>query len=137
MQLIMTVDAYSGSLLFIAFMAEMRHPLDFWKGMILAQAFICFVYVIFGAYVNTRSFLLMFSLFDHQANLFLQVYSNFGQYAISNINQAIQPYKLQTVTNVLSLLTGCIALGMWPLAQIFHESSMLIGYCQFSTLILA
>lgn len=45
-------DAYSGALLFVAFLAEMRHPMDFWKGVILAQAFICFVYMLFGAYVR-------------------------------------------------------------------------------------
>jgi hypothetical protein len=53
-ELIVTIDAYSGALIFVAFMAEMRHPMDFWKGMICAQAFICFVYVLFGAYVGMR-----------------------------------------------------------------------------------
>ena len=81
------VYAYSGALLFVAFMAEMRHPMDFWKGMILAQGFICVVYILFGAYV----------------------YSNFGQYAASNIYQVIEPFSLQTVSNVFSLLTGMIA----------------------------
>lgn len=81
------VYAYSGAILFVAFMAEMRHPMDFWKGMICAQAFICFVYILFGAYV----------------------YSNFGQYSYTNIFQVIQPYSLQTTSNVLSLLTGFIA----------------------------
>jgi hypothetical protein len=85
------VYAYSGAILFVAFMAEMRHPMDFWKGMILAQAFICFVYLLFGAYV----------------------YSNYGQYAIGNINNVIQPYSLQTVGNVMSLLTGLIACGKY------------------------
>ena len=46
------VYAYSGALLFVAFLAEMRHPLDFWKGIFLAQAFICFVYLFFGAFVS-------------------------------------------------------------------------------------
>lgn len=50
------IDAYSGALIFVAFMAEMRHPMDFWKGMMCAQAFICFVYILFGAYVSTRKF---------------------------------------------------------------------------------
>jgi hypothetical protein len=51
--LIVMIDAYSGALIFVAFMAEMRHPMDFWKGMMCAQAFICFVYILFGAYVST------------------------------------------------------------------------------------
>jgi hypothetical protein len=46
-----TIDSYVGALLFIAFLAEMRHPWDFWKGMLCAQVFICFVYILFGAFV--------------------------------------------------------------------------------------
>ena len=46
------VYSYSGAILFVAFLAEMRHPLDFWKGMVLAQMFICFVYIFFGAFVS-------------------------------------------------------------------------------------
>lgn len=46
-------DAYSGALIFVAFMAEMRHPMDFWKGVLLAQAFICFVYLLFGLFVRS------------------------------------------------------------------------------------
>jgi len=45
-------DAYSGALLFIAFLAEMRHPWDFWKGLFVAQTFIAVVYIFFGAYVS-------------------------------------------------------------------------------------
>jgi len=81
------VYAYSGALLFIAFLAEMRHPWDFWKGVFLAQAFICVVYVFFGVFV----------------------YSQYGQYSIQNIGQVVQPYSLQTVGNVLGLLTGWFA----------------------------
>lgn len=80
-------DSYSGGLLFVAFMGEMRHPMDFWKGLICAQCFICCVYIIFGAYV----------------------YSNFGQYSLSTIFQVIKPESLRTVSNVFSLLTGFFA----------------------------
>lgn len=81
------VYAYSGALLFVAFLAEMRHPMDFWKGAFLAQLFICCVYVFFGAFV----------------------YSQYGQYSISNIAQVVLPYGLQTANNVLGLLTGWFA----------------------------
>lgn len=81
------VYAYSGALLFVAFMAEMRHPMDFWKGMLMAQGFICVVYIFFGAFV----------------------YGQWGQYAIFNINTVVLPYSLQTAGNVLSLLTGWFA----------------------------
>lgn len=45
------VYSYGGALLFVAFLAEMRHPWDFWKGMLTAQSFICVVYIFFGAFV--------------------------------------------------------------------------------------
>jgi len=81
------VYAYGGALLFVAFLAEMRHPLDFWKCLLVAQTFITVVYVCFGA----------------------MVYSQFGQYSTSAIGQTINPIGLQTVSNVLSLLTGAVA----------------------------
>jgi hypothetical protein len=81
------VYSYGGALLFVAFLAEMRHPWDFWKGMLCAQSFIAVVYILFGAFV----------------------YGHFGQYSASNIGQVIQPVALQTVSNVFGLLTGFIA----------------------------
>lgn len=85
------VYSWGGALLFVAFMAEMRHPMDFWKGMLIAQVFIGVVYVFFGAFV----------------------YSFFGQYSGSNIGQVILPVALQTVQNALGLLTGAIACLMY------------------------
>lgn len=85
------VYAYSGALLFVAFLSEMRHPWDFWKGIFMAQVFICVVYIFFGVFV----------------------YSFYGQYSASNITQVIQPLSLQTVANVLSLLTGFIAIFLY------------------------
>ena len=38
-----------------------------------------------------------------------QVYSFYGQYAASNIVNVVQPLALQTVSNVLALLTAAIA----------------------------
>ena len=81
------VYAYAGALLFVAFLAEMRHPLDFWKGLFLAQAFICIVYLLFGIFV----------------------YSFWGQYSANNIVNVISPYGLQSAGNVLTMLTGFIA----------------------------
>ncbi|KAL7914092.1 transmembrane amino acid transporter domain-containing protein [Trichoderma velutinum] len=85
------VYSYGGALLFIAFLAEMRHPWDFWKGMLCAQTFICVVYIFFGAFV----------------------YGHYGQYSASNINTVIQPFSLQTANNVLGLITGAIACLMY------------------------
>lgn len=81
------VYSYGGALLFVAFLAEMRHPWDFWKGMLCAQSFICIVYIFFGAFV----------------------YGHFGQYSASNITQAILPISLQTAGNVFTFATGLIA----------------------------
>jgi len=46
------VYAYAGALLFVAFLAEMRTPMDFWKGLFCAQAFIGIVYLLFGVFVS-------------------------------------------------------------------------------------
>ena len=61
--------------------------MDFWKGLFCAQAFICIVYLLFGVFV----------------------YSFYGQYSASTIVNVIQPYGLQTAGNILTLLTGFIA----------------------------
>ena len=81
------VYSWGGALLFVAFLAEMRHPWDFWKGMLCAQVFIAIVYIFFGAFV----------------------YSQYGQYSASNIGNVIQPLKLQQVNNILGLITAGIA----------------------------
>lgn len=49
-------DAYSGAVMFVAFLAEMRRPMDFWKGMLVAQTFITIVYVVFGVIVSFELF---------------------------------------------------------------------------------
>ncbi|KAJ5197843.1 transmembrane amino acid transporter [Penicillium cinerascens] len=85
------VYSWGGALLFVAFLAEMRHPMDFWKGLICAQFFICIVYVFFGVFV----------------------YSFYGQYSAQIITTAVQPFSLQTVGNVFSLLTSAIACIMY------------------------
>jgi hypothetical protein len=85
------VYAYAGALLFVAFLSEMRHPMDFWKGMLLAQLFITIVYMFFGVYI----------------------YSFYGQYSASNVVNVVNPYGLQTTGNVLRLLSGWIAIIMY------------------------
>ncbi|KAK3721132.1 hypothetical protein LTR37_003422 [Vermiconidia calcicola] len=85
------VYSYAGALLFVAFLAEMRNPMDFWKGLFCAQAFICVMYLLFGVFV----------------------YSFYGQYSANNIDNVIQPFALQSVGNVFTLLTGFIAVFMY------------------------
>jgi hypothetical protein len=115
-------------------MAEMRHPMDFWKGMILAQSFICFVYILFGAFVSVLPLPNMpvdRSGRKIRANhVFIQVYGHYGQYAIANIVNVIQPLSLQTASNVLALLTATVACCKCPSCLLyFHISNSCVQYC--------
>ncbi|PWY76029.1 transmembrane amino acid transporter family protein [Aspergillus sclerotioniger CBS 115572] len=81
------VYSYGGAILFVSFLAEMRRPWDFWKGLLCAQLFICIVYIFFGAFV----------------------YSFYGQYSISNIYNLVEPKGLQMAVNIVYFLTCIIA----------------------------
>jgi hypothetical protein len=81
------VYSYGGAMLFVAFLAEMRHPWDFWKGMLCAETFIYICYMFFGLFV----------------------YSYQGQYAYNPVMQGLSPYNWQTATNIMNLVTGLIA----------------------------
>ncbi|KAK4553077.1 hypothetical protein LTR86_009804 [Recurvomyces mirabilis] len=106
------VYAYSGLILFIAYLGEMRHPMDFYKGLFLAQGFICLIYICFGA----------------------AVYAEIGQYIVSQIGQSIQPYSIQTAGNVFGLLTGFIAIGKYsPVAVVFGLTALPVLYFNVCT----
>lgn len=81
------VFAYGGATVFTEFMAEMKRPFDFWKGMVFAQLFIYFFYMLFGLFV----------------------YSFQGQYTINPAYQGVAPYAWQTVVNSIQLVTSLIA----------------------------
>ena len=85
------VYAYGGAMLFIEFMSEMRRPRDFIKGMWAAQAFIYFIYMIYG----------------------LCVYHWQGQYTYQISYQGVSIYGWQTVGNMLAVLSGLIAAGLY------------------------
>lgn len=85
--LMQAVYSYGGAMLFVEFMAEMRRPYDFWKGMVVAQTFIFFCYMIFG---------------------FL-VYSQQGQFTINPNYQGVSPYTWQTAVNSMALVSTLIA----------------------------
>ncbi|KAK2033025.1 transmembrane amino acid transporter [Colletotrichum zoysiae] len=85
------VYSYGGCLVFAAFMAEMRHPMDFWKALLCGEVFIYLCYLIFGLYM----------------------YSYQGQYAFNPVMQSLSPYWWQTATNILGLVTGLIAAGLY------------------------
>jgi hypothetical protein len=85
------VYSYGGAMLFIAFLAEMRHPWDFWKGVLCADIFIYIVYMFFGLFV----------------------YSYQGQYSFNPVMQGLSPYNWQTATNIMNLFTGLIAAALY------------------------
>ena len=85
------VYSYGGAMLFISFMSEMRHPWDFWKGLLIADLFIYVCYMFFGIFV----------------------YSYQGQYAYNPVMQGLSPYAWQTATNIMNIITGLIAAALY------------------------
>lgn len=45
----------------------MRHPMDFWKGLMVAQLFICIVYIFFGVFVSQFPFRHNVELANHKS----------------------------------------------------------------------
>lgn len=90
------VYSYGGAMVYIEFLSEMRRPMDFWKGMFLAEGIIFACYMVFG----------------------LVVYNFQGQYTMNPANQGIPAmthvgYAWQTTTNVVSLVSALIAAGLY------------------------
>jgi len=85
------VFAYGGAMIFPEMMAEMRRPMDFWKGMTMAQALIFVAYLMYGCFV----------------------YAFQGQFTLPLAFQGVSKFSWQTLGNVLSLITGIIAAGLY------------------------
>ncbi len=85
------IYAYAGSIMFPEILAEMQHPWDFWKDAALAQTLIFIAYLFFGVFV----------------------YCYQGQFVINPANQGMTIYALQTVCNVISIVTGMVAAGLY------------------------
>jgi Transmembrane amino acid transporter protein len=81
------VFSFGGATLFVELMAEMRRPMDFWKGLLCADLLIYLAYMIYGIYC----------------------YAMQGQYVYNVSYQGVSPYSWQTVCNILELITGIIA----------------------------
>lgn len=81
------VFAWGGATIFCEVMAEMKRPMDFWKGMICGQTLIMVVYLFYGLFV----------------------YGYNGQFSYVTANQGIGSVGLQNAGNVLSIITGIIA----------------------------
>jgi len=85
------VFAYGGAMIFPEIMAEMRRPMDFWKGMAMAQTLIFVAYLMYGIFV----------------------YSFQGQFTLPLAYQGVSKYSWQTLGNILALITGIIAAGLY------------------------
>jgi hypothetical protein len=85
------IFAYGGAMIFPEMLAEMRRPMDFWKGMALAQILICVAYLMYGIFV----------------------YAFQGQFTLPLAFQGVSKFAWQTLGNVLSLITGIIAAGLY------------------------
>lgn len=81
------VFAWGGATIFCEVMAEMKRPMDFWKGMICAQSLILVIYLFYGLFV----------------------YAYNGQFCYVTANQGIGSVGLQNAGNVLTIITGIIA----------------------------
>lgn len=85
------VLAYAGAQLFVEFLAEMRRPRDFIKAMWGAQLLIYTVYLVYGCFV----------------------YYFQGQYSYNPSYQGVSIYAWQTVGNIITLIAGLIAAGLY------------------------
>lgn len=85
------VYSYGGCMVFAAFLAEMRHPRDFWKSLLIAECFIYAVYLFFGVFV----------------------YSYQGQYTFNPAPQGIAAYGWQTACNIILLFSSCIGAALY------------------------
>lgn len=81
------VFSFGGATLFVELMAEMRRPMDFWKGLLAADLLIYIAYMVYGVFC----------------------YAMQGQYVYNSSYQGVSPYAWQTVGNILELITGIIA----------------------------
>ncbi|KAF9919936.1 hypothetical protein FBU30_010358 [Linnemannia zychae] len=106
------VFAYGGAMIFPEIMAEMRRPMDFWKGMACAQSLIFVAYLVYGVFV----------------------YSFQGQFTLPLAYQGVSKYSWQTVGNVMALISGIIAAGLYAIPQVENISSLIAAICimQFS-----
>ena len=81
------VFSFGGATLFTELLAEMRRPMDFWKGLLCADILIYLCYMVYGIYC----------------------YAMQGQYVYNVSYQGVSPYGWQTACNILELITGIIA----------------------------
>jgi hypothetical protein len=104
--LMQAVYAYGGAMIFVEFMAEMRRPRDFLKGMWGAQFFIYCCYMLYG--------------------LFMYGYQ--GQYIQNPSYLGISAYGLQTAGNSLAMVSALIAACLY--GNIGVKGMFILTLCQ-------
>ena len=77
MLIMIQVFGWSGLMIFVEFMNEMRHPWEFWKSFSFAQLLVVFIYIMNGAYI----------------------YAKQGQYTLPVSFQGIPDYVPQSICN--------------------------------------
>ncbi|KAI3317795.1 transmembrane amino acid transporter protein-domain-containing protein [Xylariaceae sp. AK1471] len=100
------VLAFAGLQLFVEFMAEMRRPHDFLKGMFIAQAVIYVAYVVYGCFMYYYQGQYTFN------PAYLGV-SNYGWQTAGLFSPVLSPSKANYVGNTLTLLSGLIAAALY------------------------
>ncbi|KAF2011702.1 hypothetical protein BU24DRAFT_398423 [Aaosphaeria arxii CBS 175.79] len=89
--LMQAVYSYGGQLIFCEFISEMRRPHDFWKALVIAEAFITAVYLFFGIFV----------------------YSFHGQYVINPAYQGLSSQVALKAGNILGLTSALLAAALY------------------------
>jgi hypothetical protein len=111
--LMQAVYSYGGSMIFPEFMAEMRRPRDFLKGMWGAQLFIYLCYMMYGLFI----------------------YGYQGQYVQTPSYLGISAYGLQTAGNSLAMFTALIAAALYGNIGIKGKSCTTVFIQVFTLLI--
>jgi len=118
------VFSYGGAMVFPEFMSEMRRPRDFLKGMWAAQAFIYVVYMVrldcpqvmtLLSDVFFRSTVSSFTTTRGEMNkqIFRAGLTITGQYVVNPSYLGVSGYTLQTVGNVLAMVSALIAAALY------------------------
>lgn len=96
------VYAYSGTMIFLDFMAEMSQPRKFLKSMWSSQAFIYLCYMLYGLFI----------------------YGYQGQYVQNPSYLGISPYNWSTAGNSLAMISAIIAAALYGNIGLKGKSSI-------------
>lgn len=102
------VFAYGGATLFNELMAEMRRPMDFWKGFVCAEIFIYVCYLVNGMVVYSAQGQFVYNP-AYEGNFVYNILFFNTTNSITGIPNSPGAYRFQTLGNALSFVTGVIA----------------------------